>query len=85
MWLQAPAAAAGGPAVRWVLSLDADAGESPPDAGDAPWLLLSGPEGGLAPQEQDAARAAGFTPLSLGPRVLRAETAPLVALARWAR
>jgi 16S rRNA (uracil1498-N3)-methyltransferase len=84
-WLQSPAAAAGGAAVRWVLSLDADAGESPPDAGDAPWLLLSGPEGGLAPQEEDAARAAGFTPLSLGPRVLRAETAPLVALARWAR
>jgi 16S rRNA (uracil1498-N3)-methyltransferase len=84
-WLQSPAAAAGGPAMRWVLSLDADAGESPADAGDAPWLLLSGPEGGLAPQEEAAARAAGFTPLSLGPRVLRAETAPLVALARWAR
>jgi 16S rRNA (uracil1498-N3)-methyltransferase len=44
---------------------------------------LSGPEGGLAPAERAAARAAGFQPLTLGPRVLRAETAPLAVLA-WA-
>jgi 16S rRNA (uracil1498-N3)-methyltransferase len=43
--------------------------------------LLSGPEGGLAPEEEALARAAGFVPLSLGPRVLRADTAPLAALA----
>lgn len=48
-------------------------------AGDV--LLLSGPEGGLTPNEEAAARAAGFAPVSLGPRVLRAETAPLAALA----
>ncbi|MEO7731940.1 MAG: RsmE family RNA methyltransferase, partial [Kofleriaceae bacterium] len=41
--------------------------------------LASGPEGGLAPEELD--RLAGFTPLGLGPRVLRAETAPMVAVA----
>jgi 16S rRNA (uracil1498-N3)-methyltransferase len=35
----------------------------------------------LSPAEQAAARAAGFRPLSLGPRVLRAETAPLAVLA----
>jgi 16S rRNA (uracil1498-N3)-methyltransferase len=46
--------------------------------------VLSGPEGGLTAEEEAAARTAGFRPLSLGPRVLRAETAPLVALARWA-
>ncbi len=40
-----------------------------------------GPEGGLSPQEEAAALAAGFAPITLGPRVLRAETAPLAALA----
>lgn len=72
------------PSTRWVLSLDPDASEPAPDTGTDPWTVLSGPEGGLAPEEEAAARAAGFRPLSLGPRVLRAETAPLVALARWA-
>lgn len=43
--------------------------------------VLSGPEGGLAPAEEAAARAAGFRPVSLGPRVLRADTAPLALLA----
>lgn len=47
----------------------------------APLLLLSGPEGGLSPREQERALAAGFEPVTLGPRVLRAETAPLAALA----
>jgi 16S rRNA (uracil1498-N3)-methyltransferase len=43
--------------------------------------LLSGPEGGLSAAEEDAARARGFAVLWLGPRVLRADTAPLAALA----
>jgi 16S rRNA (uracil1498-N3)-methyltransferase len=43
--------------------------------------LLSGPEGGLAPAEEQAALARGWKPVHLGPRVLRAETAPLAALA----
>ena len=46
-----------------------------------PITMLSGPEGGLAPAELAAARAAGFLPTSLGARVLRADTAPLAALA----
>ena len=50
-------------------------------AGAGPVVLLSGPEGGLSPQEEAAALAAGFAPITLGPRVLRAETAPLAALA----
>jgi len=49
--------------------------------------LLIGPEGGLAEEEIAAAQAAGFIAVSLGPRVLRTETAPLAALAicqaRW--
>jgi len=44
-------------------------------------LVLSGPEGGLTPSETEAARAAGFAAVSLGPRVLRADTAPLAVLA----
>ena len=42
---------------------------------------LSGPEGGLSPAEEVAALAAGFTAVGLGPRVLRADTAPLALLA----
>jgi 16S rRNA (uracil1498-N3)-methyltransferase len=44
-------------------------------------LFLSGPEGGLSPSEENAALAAGFQPVTLGPRVLRSETAALTALA----
>ena len=49
------------------------------DAGNA--VFLSGPEGGLTPGEEDAALGHGFMPVGLGPRVLRAETAALAALA----
>jgi 16S rRNA (uracil1498-N3)-methyltransferase len=48
------------------------------------WLALSGPEGGLAPDEEAAAVARGFAPISLGPRILRADTAPLAWLAQMA-
>ena len=52
------------------------------DSADAsPLLLLSGPEGGLSADEQADAVAAGFSAVSLGRRVLRADTAPLAALA----
>ncbi|OQW88633.1 MAG: 16S rRNA (uracil(1498)-N(3))-methyltransferase [Rhodoferax ferrireducens] len=42
--------------------------------------FLSGPEGGLSQAEEELALAAGFQPVTLGPRVLRAETAALAAL-----
>ncbi len=48
-----------------------------PSASDV--TVISGPEGGLAPGELD--QLASFTPLGLGPRVLRAETAPMIAVA----
>ncbi len=68
--------------VRLVLSLHPSARPLADVApGDGPVQLLSGPEGGLTPQEEQAALAAGFEPVTLGPRVLRAETAPLAALA----
>lgn len=50
-------------------------------APEAALQFLSGPEGGLSAQEEQQALAQGFVPVSLGPRVLRAETAPLAALA----
>lgn len=43
--------------------------------------LLSGAEGGLTADEESAARRCGFEPVALGTRVLRADTAPLAALA----
>ena len=78
------AAAPGG---RWLLSLAASARRPAalhdPTRGDsAPGLLvLSGPEGGLAPEEEAAALRCGFLPVSLGPRTLRTDTAPLALLA----
>jgi 16S rRNA (uracil1498-N3)-methyltransferase len=82
-WLQAASAVAPPPgALRLVLSTRA---EAPPlgrwPVGAAPLWALSGPEGGLAPAEEAAAVAAGFQPVSLGPRILRADTAPLALLA----
>ena len=43
--------------------------------------LLIGPEGGFSDQEYDLALEHGYQPVSLGPRVLRTETAPVAALA----
>lgn len=53
---------------------------SPPPQGSR-LLLVTGPEGGLAPAELAAALLAGFQAIRLGPRVLRSETAPLAAIA----
>jgi len=43
--------------------------------------LLIGPEGGLSDAEVQAGRVAGFQSVRLGPRVLRTETAPVIAIA----
>ena len=48
------------------------------------WLALSGPEGGLTTDEEAAAVARGFTRISLGSLILRADTAPLAWLAQMA-
>jgi len=49
-----------------------------------PGLILTGPEGGFTPEERELIRAAvGVKPVSLGPRILRAETAALAAVAGW--
>jgi 16S rRNA (uracil1498-N3)-methyltransferase len=74
-WLAAQAA--GG----LVLSLAAGSRPLAQNAVAGPVTLLSGPEGGFAPGEEGDALARGWQPVNLGPRVLRAETAPLAALA----
>ena len=49
-----------------------------------PAAILIGPEGGFTPEERDVIRAApGAKAISLGPRILRAETAALAAVTVW--
>jgi 16S rRNA (uracil1498-N3)-methyltransferase len=49
-----------------------------------PAAILTGPEGGFDPAEREKLRALPFvTPVTLGPRILRADTAALAALAIW--
>ena len=49
-----------------------------------PWAVLIGPEGGFSPQERARLRSLAFvTPVSLGPRILRADTAAISALTLW--
>jgi len=80
-WLDGPA---GQGSRRFVLSL-AEGTQSLRAAREAmapaqqAWVL-SGPEGGLSAAEEQSAIGAGYAPLTLGPRVLRAETAALAAL-----
>jgi 16S rRNA (uracil1498-N3)-methyltransferase len=50
----------------------------------APCGVLVGPEGGFSPDELDLLRELAFvTPVGLGPRLLRADTAAFAALALW--
>ena len=67
-----------------------EAGDAPPalealaalPAG--PWAILIGPEGGFSPAERAAIRALpAATPVSLGPRILRADTAAIAAMTLW--
>jgi 16S rRNA (uracil1498-N3)-methyltransferase len=64
---------------RFVLDPGCDGELAPGDARDV--TIASGPEGGLTADELAQLAAAGFVAVGLGPRVLRAETAPLVAVA----
>ena len=74
-WVAVPAAAP-----RWVLTPGAPALAAQP-APDGELELLIGPEGGLSEREMDLAISQGGISVGLGPRVLRAETAPIAALA----
>ena len=77
---------AGGDGTRLVFC--DEAGDAPPllealaGLPPGPLVLLIGPEGGFSPAERSALRSReGTIPVSLGPRILRADTAALVALA----
>ena len=49
-----------------------------------PWAILIGPEGGFSEPERTRLRAQPFvTPISLGPRILRADTAACAAITLW--
>ena len=74
-WLAAPAQAA-----RWMLAPGAAPLASQPHA-PSPLELVVGPEGGFSDRERSLLTDYGCLGLSLGPRVLRTETAPLAALA----
>ncbi|CAN1553585.1 16S ribosomal RNA methyltransferase RsmE [Caulobacteraceae bacterium] len=54
------------------------------EAPDGPGAILIGPEGGFAPEEGERLRALPYvTAVSLGPRILRADTAAISALTLW--
>ena len=75
-WLVTPA-----PGTRYLLSPRAATGLRDLARPAEGVTLLVGPEGGWNAEETTAAHGAGFTPLTLGPRVLRTETAAAAALA----
>jgi len=67
-----------------------EAGEAPSiaealkNAPAGPWAILTGPEGGFDPAERESIRSRSFVvPVSLGERILRADTAVLAALSVW--
>ncbi len=80
------------PGERRLLFCDELGGPSPVEAFAAledgrnsePWAILIGPEGGFERVESEALRARPFVvPMSLGPRILRTETAAVAALSLW--
>jgi 16S rRNA (uracil1498-N3)-methyltransferase len=77
------------PAERKLLFCD-EAGDAPSIADalnssrNEPWAILTGPEGGFDPKERELIRAVpSVVPVTLGNRILRADTAALAALAVW--
>ncbi len=77
---------------RQILFCDESGGEEPigkmlqqvVDASPASWAILTGPEGGFSRQEAEMLHSLPFThPVSLGPRIMRADTAVIAALTAW--
>ena len=74
-----PAEEWGGRQGRAAPALEALANEKP-----GPWAILIGPEGGFSPEERARLRGLDFiAPVTLGPRILRADTAAIAALTLW--
>ena len=83
-----PAGVRRGKAARTTVADPAGAAPGPAEtlAGlpQGPWAILIGPEGGFSATERmQLARLPFVTPVSLGPRILRADTAAVAALALW--
>jgi 16S rRNA (uracil1498-N3)-methyltransferase len=74
-WIAVPAVAP-----RWLLTPSGEPVSAKPPV-NRDLELVIGPEGGLSEREHELALGQGCEPVALGPRTLRAETAPLVALA----
>lgn len=84
---------AGWPAARRILLCDESGAGAPvtdalaalsSDQAASPWAILCGPEGGFSRQELDLlAEKPIVTRISLGPRILRADTAALAAISCW--
>jgi len=73
-----PDAAWGGEGGRATPALDGLTGAT------GPWAILVGPEGGFDPDERVRLRGMPYvTPVTLGPRILRADTAAIAALTLW--
>lgn len=70
------------PSERQIMFCDetAKAGSLPDAPG--PWAIIIGPEGGFSPKERETLRAMGQV-ISLGPRILRADTAAIAAITLW--
>lgn len=68
----------------WLQAETSNHASAPDQAPRAAWCFLSGPEGGLSETEEELARQQGWSPVSLGTRVLRADTAPLTVMSLMA-
>jgi len=76
------------PKERWLYFCDEGGGAKPlaevARGASGPAAIITGPEGGFDPSERDLLRAQSFVvPVTLGPRILRADTAALAALSVW--
>jgi 16S rRNA (uracil1498-N3)-methyltransferase len=76
-------AQAGDANAKWILDPAAPRGLAPAPSRPCEAALVVGPEGGFEASEVDQAERAGYLPISLGSRILRTETAGLVAAAAW--
>jgi len=68
---------------KWILDPAAPRGLAPAPSKACRAILVVGPEGGFEPLEVQLAAQAGYAAISLGPRILRTETAGLAAAAAW--
>ena len=70
--------------ILWADEARAGAGVTIAGLGSGPWSILIGPEGGFSDEERARLAALPFVvPVSLGPRILRAETAAVAAITLW--